>query len=65
MISLIFQILVLAFVIAWAIWCYRETKKQDKRMDLLSLENAKLIEENEHLKSRLHNLGFTEIDLNK
>lgn len=63
MILLIFQILVLAFVIALAIWCYRETKKADRRMDLLSMENAKLIEENEYLKGRLHNLGFTEIDL--
>lgn len=40
-------------------------KKDNNRMDLLSRENSKLIEENDNLRDKLKNLGFTEIDLKK
>jgi len=37
--------------------------ESNNRLDLLSRENSKLREENEELKGKLKNLGFTEIDL--
>jgi len=41
----------------------REIKVHRDRLNLLSKENAKLIEENEMLRDKLKNLGFTDISL--
>ena len=42
----------------------KETKaKQTERLNLLSKENGKLMEENEVLRDKLKNLGFTDITL--
>lgn len=61
----IFQISVFVYVIIAGILTNRKIKRANKRMDLLSMENAWLIAENERLKDKLKNLGFSEIDLNR
>ena len=41
----------------------KELKPMHERNDLLSRENSKLIEENQILRDKLKNLGFTDISL--
>ena len=41
----------------------KSVAESNKRLNLLSAENAKLIEENEVYKDKLKNMGFTDVHL--
>ena len=62
---LIIECSLFIFCLSMHLITYKRMKKDNNRMDLLSRENSKLIEENDNLRDKLKNLGFTEIDLKK